>query len=1451
MAVEIDLSGSSIPGLPKKMEIKNAAEEATLKELLKVLEASRKIAEKTQQSINKLAGEQKKAAKDSGSSGSSGSDKADKQAAAATMQNAKAQNAAAKSTSASAKATATSARATASGAKAAASMGATMLKAGGAVGLLTGAVLRSSQAFLSIASDIAQLASGLSNVGDSMSNASRELGNIPLVGRFLAGSLGAVADNAERVYGEYTKLASIGATFGGSMTNMIRAASGAGLTMEQFNNVLKNNGDALRFLGGNTEAGAKQFARLSKELKTSGVGQELLRMGFTTEQVNDGMASYIGTLGRTGALQNMSTQQLAASSAAYLKDLDSLAKITGEERSAKQKQVEALAKDAQFQARMLTMDEESRRNVQKMILSVPESARAGVKDMILTGRVTTQEAARLNAMMPKTAQNFMSMGQALNRGEKLTTNAMDGVRNAAIEESKTSLKRNQNLLVNTRMFDQETNAMAEWGGQSRDQFAKTAAEQAKTIKNAVDVEKIAKFKQQIAETGNKFTEALMNTGALDTLMTAFNALAKFTLNVLVPIFNGLMSVISPLVSILSGVANVISTVVGGAFSLLSSAFTSVSNFVVDWVVPGLVSLGASLAIVNAKTIALSAATAVQEMWAKRQVAASAAQVLWTKAQTAMAKGLTFIQGILAGTTGLAAGAMALLTAPMLLAVAAVTAIAGVFLYLYKTGWSFGQVFETIGDAMSRFGLTIGDIIDSIRSMLPKFMGGISKEEATSRKQERQKQREALDLAATNRAAEREKIAASRSSTTAIEQETDARSDSKKTSEKANEKANEKEDKPKKESAEQTKPKGPARQTTDQFGRPGADAYAKQLEKTSRDVWAQQGIKNDKPVKTPETKPTNVETFEINGKLVTKEQYAEFVKQNPFSVKVAEAMGFMKPTTPTNVETYEINGKLVTKEKYDEFVKLYPNTAKLAGSTGIMKVTKPTNVETFEINGKLVTKEQYDEFIKKNPQLAAMMKDTNSTIGSANKSTATNKGTASDKISPLEKPQFWSNIFDKNLETPDITANTVKMGEELDAVGNSLKNLKEKGFKPFTSELLQFTDELADDELFDAIEDSARKIGRIATPSGGRMGLPFPSAGGGAGGAGGAGGGGGGASGGGSGGGSGAGSGSGGGGSGSGGGSGGSRSAGGGSGVGGGSRSAGGKTGSGGGGSEPRPRFGGEGSGGGKPADAKQPATGFVEGNPSGDNPIKNVIEAGAGYNVVERPSGAQEKMVGARNWRNNNPGNIENGSFAKGFGSLGGDPRFAIFPDFQSGRKAKSKLIFDGKNYKDLDLKAAIARYAPPSENDTTMYQNAVLNAVGGQNKRMAEYSESERNSIMGAMEKVEGFKVGKTISMSASVSPKGGATQMPKMAAGGITTGPSIAGEAGAEAVVPLPDGRAIPVSIVSGSVGKDQTAMIELLSALNSKMEQLIFINGAIADLNNSQLRVQKNMKNPELLG
>ena len=142
---------------------------------------------------------------------------------------------------------------------------------------------------------------------------------------------------------------------------------------------------------------------------------------------------------------------------------------------------------------------------------------------------------------------------------------------------------------------------------------------------------------------------------------------------------------------------------------------------------------------------------------------------------------------------------------------------------------------------------------------------------------------------------------------------------------------------------------------------------------------------------------------------------------------------------------------------------------------------------------------------------------------------------------------------------------------------------------------------------------------------------------------------------------------------------------------------------------------------------------------------QQVVDAGRGYTVVKNADGSVERREGARNWRNNNPGNMEYNEYTKKLGAIGSDGRFAIFPTYEAGRAAKEKMIFEGKNYKDLDLNAAIARYAPPSENQTGVYQRKVLESVGGTVKRMSDYTPEERQKIMTAMEQMEGFKVGRT----------------------------------------------------------------------------------------------------------
>ncbi len=48
-----------------------------------------------------------------------------------------------------------------------------------------------------------------------------------------------------------------------------------------------------------------------------------------------------------------------------------------------------------------------------------------------------------------------------------------------------------------------------------------------------------------------------------------------------------------------------------------------------------------------------------------------------------------------------------------------------------------------------------------------------------------------------------------------------------------------------------------------------------------------------------------------------------------------------------------------------------------------------------------------------------------------------------------------------------------------------------------------------------------------------------------------------------------------------------------------------------------------------------------------------------------------QKSGGSRSWRNNNPGNIEYGPFARSMGATGTDGRFAKFPSYEAGRRRK------------------------------------------------------------------------------------------------------------------------------------------------------------------------------------
>lgn len=531
MSVEIDLTNAGIPGLPKSLVITNAAQEDTLKEILKVLSDSNK-------SIKNLSTQDKK------------SKQQDPDKDLTNPFNNKSPIRKKLNSSFD-------------------TFGKSLGKTAGGVVTLGLAAIEAVELLAELGLQALSVAKSLSTVTDSMVNAANSLDKIPVVGAFLAQFLGAAAESAEKLYGEFTALSTIGVTFSSSMTSMVNAASGAGLTIEQFNSVLKNSGHMLASLGGTTEEGAKRFAQLSKSMRTSGLASELYKMGYTTEQVNSGMSSYIGSISSADKLSAMSTDQLVKGSSRYLKEINMLATITGESREAKQKEMDQIATNVQFQAAINDLSLEDQQDLRAMIALLPEAAQEAAMDAAASGNITTEAAQTFNSVMPQFSANMRAVNAEILAGKGLTLETRSQILDNFILESKVANKQWSRLVTQTRDYDAAIKATQAGQKLQLGAVKREVEERKKLSDEAGDVDKIAKFKQQIAETGNKFTLALMNTEALDTLQSAFSSLADFTSEYLMPIINSIFIGMGALTPVFSGVIAIIKPfgeVIGSIFS---------------------------------------------------------------------------------------------------------------------------------------------------------------------------------------------------------------------------------------------------------------------------------------------------------------------------------------------------------------------------------------------------------------------------------------------------------------------------------------------------------------------------------------------------------------------------------------------------------------------------------------------------------------------------------------------------------------------------------------------------------------------------------------------------------------------------------------------------------------------------------------------------------------------
>ncbi len=131
--------------------------------------------------------------------------------------------------------------------------------------------------------------------------------------------------------------------------------------------------------------------------------------------------------------------------------------------------------------------------------------------------------------------------------------------------------------------------------------------------------------------------------------------------------------------------------------------------------------------------------------------------------------------------------------------------------------------------------------------------------------------------------------------------------------------------------------------------------------------------------------------------------------------------------------------------------------------------------------------------------------------------------------------------------------------------------------------------------------------------------------------------------------------------------------------------------------------------------------------------------------ATPRPPGG-ERHGGSRSWRNNNPGNIEYGAFAREHGASGSDGRFAIFPDEAAGIRAQRALLFEHPNYRNSTIRQAISRWAPASENNTAAYAAGIAGGTGvTEHTQLSDLTPEQQERFLATMRRIEGWRPGRT----------------------------------------------------------------------------------------------------------
>ena len=147
-----------------------------------------------------------------------------------------------------------------------------------------------------------------------------------------AGALGgAFVAHTANLIDTFDGLSSTGAAFTSNLFELEKVAANSYLSLEQMTGLLRSNSEALAVFGGNTRLGAKRFAEMNQVVQET-YRTEFSMMGIKAAESAEMLASFTAAQARNTQFGTMSVNQQARAGANFVKEVQLMANLTGQDR---------------------------------------------------------------------------------------------------------------------------------------------------------------------------------------------------------------------------------------------------------------------------------------------------------------------------------------------------------------------------------------------------------------------------------------------------------------------------------------------------------------------------------------------------------------------------------------------------------------------------------------------------------------------------------------------------------------------------------------------------------------------------------------------------------------------------------------------------------------------------------------------------------------------------------------------------------------------------------------------------------------------------------------------------------------------------------------------------------------------------------------------------------------